>query len=159
MAFVRVEQRNARLAGAVRLEWVSGRDGKVAKGTVTAISNVRRGSGDEREEEATALQWTLWGKLAENAAEYLGKGSHVNLVGRVQNNNYEKNGETVYALNFTVEEIDYLESKADAQARLAKRGAGDEGQGVGQDERPEPPEEGSPARAREQQAKGRAAKG
>ena len=60
MAFVRVEQRNAHLAGAVRLDYVNGRDGKVAKGTVTAISNTpaeRRG----REEEATAIQWTLWG--------------------------------------------------------------------------------------------------
>jgi hypothetical protein len=57
MAFVRVEQRNAHLAGAVRLELVNGREGKVAKGTVTAISNIRRGSGEEREDEATAIQW------------------------------------------------------------------------------------------------------
>ena len=48
MAFVRVEQRNAHLAGSVRLEFVNGREGKVAKGTVTAISNTRRGSGEGR---------------------------------------------------------------------------------------------------------------
>ncbi len=88
MAFVRVEQRNAHLAGPVRLEFVNGREGKVAKATLTAITNSRRGGGEEREEEATAIQWTLWGKQAENAAEYLGKGSHVNVVGRVRNNNY-----------------------------------------------------------------------
>jgi single-strand DNA-binding protein len=117
MAFVRVEQRNAHLAGSVRLDMVNGREGKVAKATLTAISNVRRGSGEEREDQATAIQWTLWGKQAENAAEYLGKGSHVNVVGRVQNNNYEKDGETVYALAFTVQEIDYLDSKAEGQAR------------------------------------------
>jgi hypothetical protein len=75
MAFVRVEQRNARLASAVKVEFVKGRDGEVAKGTVTIISNTRRGSGDDRAEEATAIQWTLWGKQAENAQEYLGKGS------------------------------------------------------------------------------------
>ena len=46
MAFVRVEQRNARLASAVKVEFVKGRDGEVAKGTVTIISNTRRGSGD-----------------------------------------------------------------------------------------------------------------
>ena len=73
MSFVRVEQRNAHLAGAVRLEFVNGRDGMLAKATVTAISNHRRGSGEEREEEATAILWTLWGKQAENAAEYLGE--------------------------------------------------------------------------------------
>ena len=120
MAFVRVEQRNAHLAGSVRLEMVNGRDGKVAKGTVTAISNTRRGSGDSREEESTAIQWTLWGKQAENAAEYLGKGSHVNIVGWLRNNNYEKDGEEVYALAFTAEEVDYLDSRADSEARRAR---------------------------------------
>ena len=120
MANVQVIQRNAHLAGAVRLEFVNGREGKVAKGTLTAISNTRRGSGETREEEATAIQWTLWGKQAENAAEYLGKGSHVNVVGRLRNNNYEKDGEEVYALAFTCEEIDYLDSKGDAEARRVR---------------------------------------
>ena len=55
MAFVRVEQRNAHLAGNVRLEFVNGREGKLAKATLTAISNTRRGTGDEREEESTAI--------------------------------------------------------------------------------------------------------
>jgi single stranded DNA-binding protein len=119
MANVQVFQRHAHLAGAVRLEFVNGREGKVAKAVVTAISNTRRGSGDNREEESTAIQWTLWGKQAENAAEYLGKGSHVNIVGRLRNNNYEKDGETVYGTAFTAEEIDYLDSRADSEARRA----------------------------------------
>ena len=107
MAFVRVEQRNAHLASSVWLEFVNGRDGKVAKATLTAISNARRGSGDTREDEATAIQWTLWGKQAENAAEYLGKGSHVNVIGRLRNNNYkDADGVDVYGLTFTCEEID-----------------------------------------------------
>jgi single stranded DNA-binding protein len=122
MANVRVEQRNAHLASAVRLEMVNGRDGKVAKATLTAISNNRRGSGGEREDEATALQWTLWGKQAENAAEYLGKGSHVNIVGCLRNNNYrDSEGNDVYALAFTCEEIDYLESRSQAEARESRR--------------------------------------
>ena len=121
MANVQVFQRHAHLAGGVKLEFVNGREGKIAKAVLTAISNTRRGSSDEREEESTAIQWTLWGKQAENAAEYLGKGSHVNIVGRLRNNNYEKDGEEVYALAFTCEEIDYLDSKADAEARRARQ--------------------------------------
>jgi single-strand DNA-binding protein len=118
MAYVRVEQRNARLAAGVRLDTVQGKDGPIVKGTAVAISNVRKGSGEQREEEATSIMWTFWGKLAENAAEYLAKGSRVNIVGRVQNNNYEKApGEVFYGLTFTCEEIDYLDSKADAEAR------------------------------------------
>jgi single-strand DNA-binding protein len=127
MATVRVEQRNAHLAGNVRLEFVKGREGQIAKATLTAISNNRRGSGDERAEESTAIQWTLWGKQAENAAEYLGKGSHVNIVGRLRNNNYQDaEGEDVYGLGFTCEEIDYLDSRAESEARRGRQG----GQGV-----------------------------
>ena len=138
MANVQVFQRHAHLAGAVRLEFVNGREGKVAKAVLTAISNTRRGSGDTREEESTAIQWTLWGKQAENAAEYLGKGSHVNIVGRLRNNNFEKDGETVYGMAFTAEEIDYLDSRADSEARrprdagsdVASHGSGYAGEGA-----------------------------
>jgi len=128
MANVQVIQRHAHLAGAVKLEFVNGREGKVARAVLTAISNTRRGSGDSREEESTAIQWTLWGKQAENAAEYLGKGSHVNIVGRLRNNNYDKDGEEVYALAFTAEEVDYLDSRAESEAR---RGAGNGPEGTG----------------------------
>jgi len=117
MAFVRVEQRNAHLAAPVRLDYVNGREGKVAKATLTAISNSRRG-GDGREEEATAILWTLWGRQAENAAEFLDKGSHVNVLGRLKNNNYrDASGAEVFGYGFTCEEIDYLDSKAEADAR------------------------------------------
>ncbi len=127
MANVSVIQRHAHLAGAVNLEFVNGREGKIAKAVLTAISNTRRGSGEAREEESTAIQWTLWGKQAENAAEYLGKGSHVNIVGRLRNNNYEKDGETVYGMAFTAEEIDYLESRAESEARRTR---GDDNDGA-----------------------------
>ena len=156
MATVRVEQRNAHLAGNVRLEFIKGREGQIAKATLTAISNNRRGSGDERAEESTAIQWTLWGKQAENAAEYLGKGSHVNIVGRLRNNNYQDTeGEDVYGLGFTVEEIDYLDSKAESEARRGRQG----GQGApelvrGDDSQPteRPKANGRSRKARTEQA-------
>ena len=127
MANVQVIQRHAHLAGAVKLEFVNRREGKVAKAVLTAISNSRRGSGEDRSEEATAIQWTLWAKQAEHAAEYLGKGSHVNIVGRLRNNNYEKDGQTVYGMAFTAEEIDYLDSRADSEARRTR---GDDNDGA-----------------------------
>ena len=127
MANVQVFQRHAHLAGAVKLDFVNGREGKIAKAVLTAISNTRRGSGETREEESTAIQWTLWGKQAENAAEYLRKGSHVNIVGRLRNNNFEKDGETVYGMAFTAEEIDYLDSRAESEARRTR---GDDNDGV-----------------------------
>ena len=133
MANVQVIQRHAHLAGAVKLEFVNGREGKLAKAVLTAISNSRRGSGEAREEEATAIQWTLWGKQAEHAAEYLGKGSHVNIVGRVRNNQYQdSDGVEVYALAFTVDEIDYLDSKAESEARRARDGSAEQPAAPGQ---------------------------
>ena len=129
MANVQVIQRNARFAGPVRIEYVNGREGQIAKGVVTAISNVRWGSGAAREEEATAIQWTLWGKQAESAAGYLGKGSRVNIVGRLRNNNYEREGQMVYGMTFTVEEIDYLDTKSEAESRRLREQSGDAGDG------------------------------
>jgi len=71
MSFVRIEQRNARLAQAVKLDQIKGREGFITKGTVVVLSNVRKGEG--RDDEVTSILWTLWGKQADNAAEYLGK--------------------------------------------------------------------------------------
>ena len=113
MATVRIEQRNGRLATEVRVEEVSTREGPLAKGTVVVISNGFRNG----ESEATAIRWTVWGKQAENAARYLGKGSRVNVVGNLRNNNYDKDGVTVYGFDFVAEEIDYLDSRGEREAR------------------------------------------
>jgi single-strand DNA-binding protein len=132
MPFVRVEQRHAHLAGPVQLYTREGRDGPIAQATLTAISNTLRrrrggrggsGKGDPREADATAIQRTLWGPQAENAVLYLGKGSHVNVVGRLQNHQYEKDGETVYSLTFTAEAIDYLDTKVEGEARRLRLGS------------------------------------
>lgn len=119
MANIQVIQRNAHLAGNVKVEVVPGRSGPITKGTLVAISNSYRGSGDSREVQATSIQWTLWGALAENAAAYLGRGSHVNVVGRMSHSNYVRNEETVFGWDFVVDEIDYLDSRSEAEARRA----------------------------------------
>ena len=90
------------------------------------------------------------GEETEEAAEYLGKGSHVNIVGRLRNNNYEKDGETVYGMAFTAEEIDYLDSRAEGEAR--RNGCpGAEG-GATSTERPSTPAAGRKPRSARQSA-------
>ncbi|MDP2261801.1 MAG: single-stranded DNA-binding protein [Hydrogenophaga sp.] len=122
MAHVQVIQRNAHLAGTVQLDHVKGSDGPLARAVLTAISNHYRGSGAAREQMTTAIRWTLWGTLAENAAAYLDKGSHVNLVGWVRNDIYQDGeGREVHGLAFTAEEVDFLDSRAQAQERQARR--------------------------------------
>lgn len=71
----------------------------------------------EIKERSTRIRWTLWGPQAENAARFLKKGSHVALEGRIENNDYEKDGETVYGYNYVVEDIEYLDSRAESEAR------------------------------------------
>ena len=117
MASVQVIQRNAHLACPVQVEVVKGRVGPVSKATLIVISNEYRGTGEACEERSTAVRWIVWGLQAENAGAYLHKGSHVNVVGRLNNNHYEKDGQPVFGLDFTVEEIDYLDTRAQAKAR------------------------------------------
>jgi single-strand DNA-binding protein len=148
MANVQVIQRHAHLAGAVKFEFVNRREGKLAKAVLTAISNQYRGSGEDREERAVAISWTLWGKQAEHAAEYLGKGSHVNLLGRLHNNRYQDGeGREVHGMEFTVEDIDYLDSRAEGEARRARE-SGSEPPAAA----PNPPANGRKARSERQPA-------
>lgn len=95
----------------------------VMKATIVVLSNKRfknRDTGEVRE-SATRIRWTLWREQAENATKYLRKGSLVAIEGVIDNNDYKKDGEEIYDLNFTVQEIEYLESKAVAEARQAAR--------------------------------------
>jgi single-strand DNA-binding protein len=98
---VLVIQGHAHPAGAVKLEFVKGREGQLARAVLSAISNQYRGRDEEREECSIALRWTLWGQQAEHAAECLGKGSHVNLVGRLHNTQYhDSEGREVRGMEF-----------------------------------------------------------
>jgi single-stranded DNA-binding protein len=86
------------------------------------------------------------------------KGSHVNVVGRVQNNNYDKDGETVYTMAFTAEEIDYLDTKAEGEALRAKQGpAPEDGAPMPQAEATPRASAVKPARSRKAAAKAPAA--
>ena len=51
----------------------------------------------------------------------LEQGMLVNVFAHFKNNNYEKNGEMVYAMDFVIDTIVYLESKATVEARKAAK--------------------------------------
>ena len=48
-----------------------------------AINRVRKGENDDRIEETTFVEVTLWGRSAELAGQYLGKGREVYIEGRL----------------------------------------------------------------------------
>lgn len=51
-----------------------------------------------------------FGSTADFIAKYCHKGDMIGIVGRLQNNNYEKDGKTVYKNSIIIEEIDLLSS-------------------------------------------------
>lgn len=93
------------------------------KTLVTVISNTRRTGQDGKfQEKATAITWTLWGKIAVNASSHLDTGSKVAVVGSLEGNRYTgKDGKEVFGFNFTARSVEYLESKADTEARRNRR--------------------------------------
>ena len=93
------------------------------KTVVTVISNARRTDRDGAvQEKATAITWTLWGKIAVNASSHLDTGSKIAVVGTLEGNRYTgKDGKEVFGFNFTARSVEYLESKADTEARRNRR--------------------------------------
>lgn len=127
MSAVKIRQ-IGHLAAAPELKMVGEGEKRKARVRMTVISNryfSDRDSGDRRE-VATTVQWTLWDKQAENAMEYLGKGSHVAVEGRLENNNYphSETGEIIYGYSHVCEDIEYLDSKAEAEARRTRAAEG-----------------------------------
>lgn len=57
---------------------------------------------------------TAWGKIAESAGKYLGKGSKVFVEGTIKNSSYEKDGNKHYKTEFTALNIEYLVTKSPA---------------------------------------------
>ena len=96
---------------------------------IGAFFGVQAGAAGKEAAEAGRAKAEAGRAQAENAAAYLAKGSRVNVIGRLQNDNYtDAQGATVHGLTFTCEEIDYLDSKAEAKGRPS--GNGPFGQGV-----------------------------
>jgi single-stranded DNA-binding protein len=119
MSAVQIQQADAHLADAPKLEYVTVGAEQRAKATFVAISNTVRGSGAQRREKSTSIRWVAWGPAAEAHAQHLARGSHVNVGGRMTSFRYEEpdSGRVVYGYDFVAESVAYLDSKEAAQAR------------------------------------------
>lgn len=60
---------------------------------------------------------TVWGKSAENCAQYLGKGSMAGIDGRISTRSYEnQDGKKVYITEVVADRVEFLDSKKSAQS-------------------------------------------
>lgn len=62
--------------------------------------------------EVDFFNLVAWEKTAEFFGRYLKKGSKVLIEGRLQNNNYEKDGVKHYAVDVIVEKVEFAGSKS-----------------------------------------------
>ncbi len=99
----------------------------------TPVSNftlaVDKGLSKEKKQEldsknqptADFIRIIAWGKIAENAANYLRKGRLVGVQGRIQTGSYEKDGIRRYTTDVVVNQVEFLEYK-DTQEQGTQQG-------------------------------------
>ena len=78
-----------------------------------AVANFSLAVSDSYDKEKTHwLPIVVWGKPAENCAQYIDKGSHVAVECRVSTRDYEKqDGTKVYVTEFVADRVEFLDSK------------------------------------------------
>ncbi len=96
-----------------------------ASGTaVTEIGlavNEKRKQGEEWIDEVVFIDVTLWGRTAEVANEYLGKGSPCLIEGRLKLDTWEQEGQKRSKLKVVGERMQMLGSKGDGQQGQAQQ--------------------------------------
>lgn len=75
---------------------------------------VDRHSGDG---EADFIPVVVWRKLAENCAEYIGKGRLVAVVGRIQASSWDGDGGRRYKTEINASTVKFLDKKPEVQGR------------------------------------------
>lgn len=95
-----------RLTKDVELKYTPSTQTAVASFTLAVDRKVQKG----KEKETDFINIVLWGKTAENAAQYTGKGKLIAVIGRIQTRSYEaKDGGKRYVTEVVGEEVQFLE--------------------------------------------------
>ncbi|MEM9589282.1 MAG: single-stranded DNA-binding protein [Planctomycetota bacterium] len=73
-----------------------------------AVNDRRKDASGQWVEEVTFVDVTLWGRTAEVASEYLGKGSPIFLEGRLKLDSWEKDGQKNYKLRVVCDRMQLI---------------------------------------------------
>lgn len=88
---------------------------KFTPGTGTAVATCtlavdRRVPNKDGQREADFISIVVWGKIAENLANYMSKGKLIGIAGRIQARTYDaKDGTKRYVTEVVAEEVQFLE--------------------------------------------------
>ena len=103
-----------RLTKDLELRYIAGTGTPVAN-FVLAVD--REFAGKDGKKETDFLNIQVWGKSAENCANYIGKGSLVAVQGSIRIEKYEKDGERRTFTKINANKVQFLESKKDKQSK------------------------------------------
>jgi single-strand DNA-binding protein len=88
-----------------------------------AVNRSYKNQAGELKEEVTYVNIVVWGKQAENCAEYLAKGSSIFVEGRLQSRQWETDdGQKRSTLEVVADRVQFLERKRSAAAGGEARG-------------------------------------
>jgi len=82
-----------------------------------AVNDRRKGANGEWIEEVTFVDVTLWGRTAEIASEYLGKGSPTLIEGRLKLDTWEKDGKKNSKLKVVAERLQLIGTRGGSGGR------------------------------------------
>ena len=89
---------------------------ETAGGTKVASVNIAIDRHD-KDNNADFPQVAIFGKTAENLAQYCGKGSLVGIQGRLQTGKYtDKDGKTQYTTNVVADRVEFLSRRGNDEA-------------------------------------------
>lgn len=96
------------------LRYIQGSGNAVAKFGLAVDKGLSKDKKQEMESQnkptADFVNIVVWGKMAENAANYLVKGRLVGIQGRIQSGNYDdKDGKKVYTTDVVATNVEFLE--------------------------------------------------
>ena len=103
----------ARLTRDPELRYIPGSGTAVTKFNVAVNRDLSKEKKAEAESKglptADFINIVVWGKMAENCANYLAKGRLVGIQGRIQTGSYDKDGTKVYTTEVVASNVEFLE--------------------------------------------------
>ena len=92
----------------------------VTKFTLAVDKNLSREKKEELESKgqptADFINIVVWGKQAENVANFTSKGKLIAVQGRIQSGSYEKDGQRVYTTDVVANNVEFLEWRDKAES-------------------------------------------
>ncbi len=88
------------------------------KATIAVQDDFKSGPDKKRQSQFIAVEQFMSVKMGDPWAGVV-KGSRVQLLAHLESNVYEKDGETVYGMKVVVDSVNYLETRAETDARRA----------------------------------------